>query len=283
MSVNELKALFNSLNFYPSKKLGQNFLVCNHILQLFLNQGNIQDSDVVLEVGPGFGFITEKLIQQAKKVIAIELDKRLSSFLRIKFATAKNFELITGDALKVEIPPFNKVIANIPYTITGPLFEKLFYNENPPIGVITTETMIADRIFDYSNYKKLSRISISVNTFMKPVFRKQMRSDCFYPQPKIEISLIKLEPNQNLPDFLLSEEQRQFFLNFLGGVFPYKNKNIVNAIKLYLKKENYTFQDIDTFEIEIKNRFLDKVRLKDLEISDFLATCKMIYNKIFEK
>lgn len=263
MNKREVQFIFNQLNFTPKKRLGQSFLIDSHILHQIITEANLNKNDIVLEVGTGLGFLTSELVSYVKKVYSYELDPILFQYTAKKLSHIKNLELINRDILKSEFPYYNKVVSNIPYSISGPIIEKIFYNEYPPEGVLIIEKNIANRIFISGNYKDFSRISITFNAFMEPLKKINMSSHSFYPQPKIELTLIKVKPNVNLNSFLLKGENREFFLRFVAGIMPYKNKDLINALVLFFRN--------------IKSDKLSKI-----EISKFLKELSIPNNKVFQ-
>ena len=147
MNKTETLLLLTKLGIQPKKSLGQNFLIDENVTKNILQKANINHSDTVLEIGPGLGALTEEIVKIAKNLYAYEIDPTLFKFLQEKYSLYTNLKLFNSDILKVELPYYNKVVANIPYTITGPLLEKVFYINNPPKGTLIIEKKIADRIF----------------------------------------------------------------------------------------------------------------------------------------
>lgn len=275
MNIREVKLILKQLKINPNKQLGQNFLIDKNIVNKIISISEISKNDVILEIGPGLGALTEELVKSAKKVYAVEIDHRLCKYLNEKFSLLDNIEIIQGDILEIEIPVYNKVISNIPYKITGPILEKIFYKEKSPFGVLTIETSIAERIFFTGNYKNFSRITIGVNTFMNPVSKSNISRRSFYPIPKIALSLIKLISKEDINPFLADTDSMDFFLKFIAGIMPYKNKNIVNAIDLFFKtnkKEQYSKDKI--LMILHKNNYENK-KLFSFKINDFIEISKL--------
>jgi len=237
MNLTELKSLLRQFNFRPKKKFGQNFLIDRNLRDKIINLSNISNKDVVLEVGAGFGALTDEIIKKAKKVYAVEIDKLLYSYLSEHLSVYDNLELIKGDILEIDVPAHNKFISNIPYSITGPLLESIFFKSSPPEGILTIEKKIADRIFFQGNYKDISRITLSVNSFMNPIKQTKISPNSFYPIPNIDLSLIQLNPKEDIDPFLENDITKKFYLDFVAGIMPYKNKSVVNAIDLYLKQK----------------------------------------------
>ena len=210
MNRKDVQLILKELNIVPKKQLGQNFLVDNTTRDIILNQAQVSKNDIILEIGPGLGALTEKLVETAKKVYVVEIDSRLSSFLTDKFSDYQNLEIINGDILKINLPIHNKIVSNIPYKITGPILEKVFFNKDPPHGILTIEKTIADRIFSHEAYKTKSRITISVNTFMKPIKKHKISRNSFYPIPNIDLALVNLFPRERVDKFLIKDYQRTF-------------------------------------------------------------------------
>lgn len=278
MNFKDTQLILNQLEIKPKKHLGQNFLTNQNILEKIINLSNISREDVILEVGPGLGALTESLKEKAKKVYAVEIDPILSKYLSEKFSIYNNIEIINGDILQVDIPSHNKVVSNIPYNITGPILEKVFFKNNPPQGILTIEKSIANRVFLSGNYKTFSRISISLNSFMNPVVKYSIPRNSFYPIPKIDLSLIKIIPKESLNQMFLIEESVQFFLEFIAGIMPYKNKNIVNALHLFFKAKNDPYHTKGKIlKILQENNFENK-KLFYFKIEEFIELSRIFHS-----
>ncbi len=280
MYSKNIRLILKELNLIPSKRLGQNFLINNITRNFILDQAQLLKNDIILEIGPGLGALTEKLVEKAKKVYAIEIDLKLVTFLKKKFSPIDNLEIIHENILNVDMPFHNKVVSNLPFTITGPILEKVFFKENPPEGILTIEKNIADRIFFKDDYKGLSRITISVNSFMNPLKKFKIPRNSFYPTPNIDLNLIVLSPKEKINSFLNEDETRSFYLKFLGGIMPYKNKNLVNALELYIKKKlklNLNKNNIINIlhEYNIENK-----KVYSYKIAQFLEISEIIYERL---
>ena len=275
MDFKDLQRILFQLDFKPKKHLGQNFIIDINIIHKIINLSNVTHEDIILEIGPGLGGLTDVLVEKAKKVYAIETDPILSKYLVEKFSNQNNIEIIPGDILKVEIPFHTKVVSNIPYKITGPILETIFFKKNPPQGILTIENSIAVRLFLSQNYKNLSRISIGLNTFMKPISKYVIPRVSFFPIPKIDLALIKLIPKENLDPSLHEQESIKLYLKLIAGVMPYKNKNIVNALHLFFKvNKNNTFTKEKIRNILEQNN-LENKKLFNYKIDEFIELSKI--------
>lgn len=277
MNTKEVKLILQQLEINPNKKFGQNFLIDTNVLKKIINVSEITQNDVILEIGSGLGALTANIAKLAKKVYGIEIDHRLSSFLKEKLSTYSNIEIIHGDVLDIEIPIHNKVISNIPYTITGPLIEKIFYNTSSPIGILIIEKSIANRIFLSGSYKDYSRISVGINAFMKPVLKSDIANKSFYPIPKIALSLIKIVPREIINPFLSKNDSINFFLTFIASIMPFKNKNIVNAVELFLKKRNINQYKKDNILKILSIHNFENKKVFQFNIDELIEICRIFY------
>ncbi len=278
MDKREVQLILKQLKINPNKKLGQNFLIDKNIVNKIISFSEISKNDVILEIGPGLGALTEELVKYVKKIYAIEIDYRLFSYLDEKFRNFDNIEIIYGNVLELELPFHTKVVSNIPYSITGPILEKIFFKNKPPIGVLMIEKNIADRIFFSENSKNYSRISVNTNAFVNPVSRSTISRMSFYPIPKISLSLIKLVPKTEINSFLMEKDSIAYFLRFIAGIMPYKNKNISNALDIYFKaltKRKYTKEEI--LMILQKNNYENK-KLLNFTPNELIEISKVFYS-----
>jgi len=280
MNKKDVQLVLNHLNVKPKKNWGQNFLIDKNIVAKIISESEISNQDTILEIGPGLGALTEEIIKTAKKVYLVEKESQFCSYLSNEFSKYDNIEIINDDILKIDLPPHDKVVSNIPYTITGPILEKVFYKHDPPTGIISIEKSIAERIFLSKNYKIFSRISITLNSFMIPIRKFEISRNCFYPIPKIDITLIKLTPRENLDPFLAEHDSRSFFLHFIAGIMPYKNKDLVNALFLFFKtKKESSFSKEIILQILQDNDFSNK-KLFSLNIREYLELTKVFYSHL---
>lgn len=277
MNKKDVQLVLNRLDVKPKKNWGQNFLIDKNIVTKIISESKITNQDTILEIGPGLGAITEELINRAKKVYLVEKESKFCSYLSSKFSTRDNVEIINDDILKIDLPPHDKVVSNIPYTITGPILEKVFYTRDPPMGILSIEKSIAERMFLTQHYKNLSRITVTLNSFMVPTKGFDISRHSFYPAPKIEIALIKIAPKEHLDPFLEEHKSRSFFLKFIAGIMPYKNKDVVNALFLFFKSKNEdSLSKEEVLNIMQENNVRNK-KLFSLNIEEYLELSKLFY------
>lgn len=278
MNKSELKHLFTQLHFSPKKHFGQNFLTDPTLLRKIVKLSTLKKEDVVVEVGTGFGTLTDQLIGRVEKVYTYEIDPLLFEYVSKKYENVSNIEIFNNDILQAEIPPCNKVISNPPYSITGVLLEKLFFHPNPPNGILIIEEKLAKRIFTQHEYKTYSRISVTVNSFMEPIFINKVPPSTFYPRPKIPLSLIKLIPKASIHPFLQISETRQFFLKIIAGIMPYKNKHLKNALELCIKNQfSESFNQMERIERYLRDQNISTKKVFQIPIHQFPIIAENIY------
>jgi len=283
MNKRETQLILNELGIIPNKRLGQNFLFDNNIVKKIILESQISEDEVILEIGPGLGILTKELLKFSKKVYAYEIDSKLFHYLKEKFSQTDNIEVFNEDILKANIPPqIDVIVSNIPYSITGPIFEKVFYNEKPPRGILVIENSIAERIFIQNKYKTFSRITVSFNAFMIPVKKYNISRFKFFPAPRIDLSLIIVKPREDINQFLLSDKSRSFFLRFVAGIMPYKNKNIVNAINLFLKNEKVINFPKPKILQYLKNKNINNEKVTKFKVDELVKISELIFELIYE-
>ena len=208
--------------------LGQNFLIDKKVALREIEHANINKNDIVLEVGPGKGILTEILAQKVKKVIAIELDKNLVNDLQ-KLLPG-NVILINDNVLNVDLeslPRFNKIVSNLPFQISSPITFKLL-NYNFDFAVLIYQKEFADRMVAKPNSRDYSRLSVGVYYKACCEIIEIVSKACFKPQPKVDACVIKLLPRKH-PPFLVENEE--FFLNLVKELFNQRRKKIKNTLQ----------------------------------------------------
>ena len=248
----------------PKKSLGQNFLTSIPARNAIIKAGEIERTDEILEIGPGKGMLTEGILNSGAHVTAIEKDDNLISLLNEKFAGEvknKQLTIINDDALnfKFQISNF-KLIANIPYYITGAIIEKYLTEENQPsMMVILVQKEVAERIVARDG--KESILSMSVKVYGEPSIVYRVDKGSFFPIPSVDSAVLKVK-NISRKNFT-NKKQEEIFFNLVKKGFAHKRKVLISN----LKDANY---DVDWKNIFEKNNLNIKVRAEDLKLDDWL-------------
>lgn len=223
------------------KSLGQNFLINPHIIDRIVSAGEITRDDTVLEIGPGTGNLTKKLLEKAGKVIAVEKDRRLIESL----GQFKDLEVVEGDILEFDAKSYKlqetsyKIVANIPYYITSIFLKTIFENwPRPKLIVLTIQKEVAQRIIAKPPHMNL--LALSVQYFSEPKIIATISKNNFRPVPKIDSSIIRLIPKE--------VENNPELFNLLRAGFSEKRKQLGSVLskKLKIPKDKIleSFRDI---------------------------------------
>ena len=210
-----------------NKNLGQNYLIDKNKRDQIINFGDISKEDVILEIGTGIGTLTIELAKRAKKVIAIEQDKKIFEILaqRLEDEKIDNVELINDDALKVDFPPFNKIISNLPYQISSPITFK-FLNYDFDLAILMYQKEFASRMNGEVGTKNYSRLSAMLYFKCDVEKLTDVSNESFIPKPQIDSTVVKLTPKENI----ISDEDFRTYSKFTKALFQHRNKKIKNAL-----------------------------------------------------
>jgi len=248
------------------KSLGQNFLKSKQIIDKIIETADLKSKDIVLEIGPGKGILTEKLLEKSKKVIAIEKDHRLIEFLQEKFKQEienNHLTLIYNDILEIDprtlIKAPYKIVANIPYYITGQFLRKfLSSNFQPTKIVVMLQKEVAKRIT--TSDKKESILSLSVKTYGKPKYITTVKAINFSPTPKIDSAILSID---EISKNLLKNTDEKVFFRLIKKGFSSKRKMLINNLSFIDK--NKLKETLDKLGIPIK------VRAEDLSLQNWIS------------
>lgn len=264
-----IKELLSKYETRPSKGLGQNFLIDNNILSKIIEAADIKSSDIILEVGPGIGVLTQELAKKAKKIIAVEKDATMVEILKETVNDYKNIEIINADILKQFKSPDSKykVVANIPYYITAPLIRMFLESQNPPEEIILMlQKEVAQRIC--SKPPDMSLLAVSVQFYADPKIVSYVPKNCFWPAPKVDSAIIKIVPEKkyNIP--------AESFFEVVKAGFSQPRKQLVNNLTT-LKSPNgvkLTKEQILVWLSE--NNIKPNQRAETLGVSDWINLTK---------
>jgi len=261
---NELINFLNKNSLVPSKRFGQNFLISTNALKKIILSANISEKDTIIEIGPGIGTLTKELIKTAKKVISLELDKKILSIIKPEFESVKNLEIIETDALKFT-PAENsnyKIVANIPYYISSPILNHFLGQKNKPLSMtLLTQKEVAQKICDKKNE---SILSLEVKIFGRPKIVDTVKNTAFFPAPKVDSAILHIETFKPGEKDFIENQIAKKIMNLAKIGFSQKRKILLNTISKCLRINR---EDLKTIFIKLK--IPEKSRPQNLEISDW--------------
>ena len=218
----------------PPPKLGQHFLIKGSTLERIASAVCPERVDLVIEIGPGRGALTEKLLQRADRVIAIELDEYLAGHLRKKFAGEAGFEVVHADVLATDLTQWGRVpiVGNLPFYITSPILEKALRAEAPR-AVFLIQKEVAERVVAKPGGRDYSYLTVQTALFAEARLLFGVKPGAFRPPPRVDSAVVLVEPKAR--DLGIAD--REAFLRFVGQCFRQKRKTLRNnLVDLYGKQ-----------------------------------------------
>ena len=224
-------------NFSFQKKFGQNFLIDTHVLDKIIQSANITKDDMVLEIGPGIGTMTQYLAQAAGKVIAVEIDKNLIPILEDTLSGYDNVRVINEDVLKLDLKKLAdeenngkpvKVVANLPYYITTPIIMGLFESHVPLESItVMVQKEVAQRMQALPGTKDYGALSLAVQYYAEPYLAANVPPNCFMPRPNVGSAVIRLTSYEH-PRVSVKDEALMF--RIIRASFNQRRKTLQNGL-----------------------------------------------------
>lgn len=273
-------AVLQKYNFVFQKKFGQNFLIDTHVLDKIIRSAEISKDDMVLEIGPGIGTMTQHLACAAGKVAAVEIDKALIPILEDTLSGYDNVTVLNKDILKVDIADLAerenggrpiKVVANLPYYITTPIIMGLF-EKHVPLKSITVmvQKEVAERMQVGPGTKDYGALSLAVQYYAKPYIVANVPPNCFMPRPKVGSAVIRLDRYETPP---VQVDDEKLMFRIIRASFNQRRKTLANGMK------NSPELDYTKEQIESAINSLGKgagVRGETLTLKEFAALANFL-------
>lgn len=260
---------------WAKKGLGQNFLIDREALEKIVEASELKEKELVIEIGPGPGVLTDELVKKTDQVVAVEMDDRLAELLQARMEKAgQEVKVIHNDILKVNIDaivekkPY-KVIANIPYYITSKILELFLAREHrPELIVLLVQKEVAERIC--AKQGEMSVLAVSVQLFGQPELVGVVKPDSFFPAPKVDSAILRVRSNQGGPKLKDKEEEKRFFRTVHIG-FAARRKTLANNLMVGFRLERNKVVDII-----ISMGFKETVRAQELSVNDWVKLAERI-------
>ena len=237
--VEETKFILKKYNIKANKSLGQNFLINNEVVENIVNSSEISNQDVVIEIGPGLGTLTKVLLEKAKKVICIELDKKMIKILNDRFNLYNNIEILNQDVLKVDLKTLIKnekangaknvkIVANLPYYITTPIIMKLLEEELDLESItVMIQKEVADRLIAIPSKKNTGAITYSVYYYAESEEIMEVPNSSFIPEPEVTSKVIKLKLRK---EPVVKVENAEIMFRIIKCAFMQRRKTLLNSL-----------------------------------------------------
>ena len=279
----ETRFIMKQNNITANKNLGQNFLINEDVVDSIVENAEITKNDLVIEIGPGLGTLTSRLLEKAGKVICVELDRKMIAILEKRFKLYENLELINDDILKINLNQLIsqnkineikhvKIVANLPYYITTPIIMKLL-EERLDIESITVmiQKEVAQRLAAKPGTSDVGSITYTIWYYTEPKIVLEVPKESFIPAPEVTSSVIKLDILKQ-PRIEVKDE-KQFF-KIIKVAFMQKRKTLINALvngKVFQNKEDAK-KCLDELKID------EKIRGEQLTLEQYKNIAEYTYN-----
>ena len=282
-TLKKTKMILNKYDIKANKRFGQNFLIDDNILENIVEVSNISKSDLVIEIGPGLGNLTEYIIDKAGYMLLVEIDNKMIQILNERFKEKDNYSLLNNDVLKINLDEnideiekklnikFNKikVVANLPYYITTPILFKLLQDESRIDSItVMVQKEVAERMVAHSKTKDYGILTLMVKYLSDANIEFVVPKESFIPAPNVTSAIISLRKNKK---FNVKDEK--LFFDLIHKSFAKRRKTMINSLYLSnfngLKKEKVN-------EIFSKLGMDKNVRAEELEIEDYIKIVDMI-------
>ncbi len=264
-SVKIIKELLSQHGARASKGLGQNFLIDKNVLEKIVTAADLKPSDGVLEIGPGIGTLTQELAKKAKRVVAVEKDRKMCEILQKTLEGYKNVEVVDEDILKTNLSSLKdyKIVANLPYYITSPVIRKFLEANNPPeLMVLMVQKEVGQRIC--AKPPRMSLLAVSVQFYADVKIISYVSKNCFWPSPKVDSAIIKITPRKDS----LRVNPELFFKVVKAG-FSQPRKQIIGNLTKKLELDKNI-----VLGILVKCGIQPEQRAESLSIDDWIKLSK---------
>jgi len=276
-TLSKTKNIMNKFNIIANKKYGQNFLIDDNILKKIIESAEITEKDLVIEIGPGLGNLTEYILNSAKFAILVEIDQKMIDVLNDRFKNYDNYLLINEDILNIDIDELVikvkkeknidfeniKVVANLPYYITTPIIFKLLEESNS-ISQITVmvQKEVAQRMVAKSHSKEFGILTLMVEYFSSASINTEVPSTSFIPEPGVDSAVITLKKQKK---YYVKDEKLLFEL--IHKSFAQRRKKMINSL-FASNFNNMKKEEIE--ELFIKCNIDKNTRAEELKIEDYI-------------
>ena len=283
--LEETRFIINKYNIRANKSLGQNFLINENVVSSIVECSNITKEDLVIEIGPGLGTLTKELLENAGKVVCIELDTKMLKILNDRFALYKNLEILNEDVLKVDLHTLikeqkekenlkqAKIVANLPYYITTPIIMKLLEEELDLESItVMIQKEVADRLIAIPGEKETGAITYAVYYYAIAEAILEVPKESFIPEPEVTSKVIKLNIRKEPP---IEVQDKELMFKIIKSAFMQRRKTLINALnnaKIFQNKEEGN-QILESLKLD------ESVRAEKLTLENFAD----ITNRILKK
>ncbi len=271
---NKIQSELSKYSVNPRKKMGQSFLKSEKIARSIVDAAKISPTERVLEIGGGLGILTLWLARSAKKVTVVELDRGLVRALRSNLSAFENVEVIHGDALKIDLPDADKIVSNLPYSISSEITFKFLKEVKFDVAILMFQKEFAHRLLAVPESSEYSRLSIDFQYLGRAEYVRDVQARNFFPVPAVDSAVLKITRRNSGP----FAKNPDVFFWMIHGLYSYPNKQLKKALKIWFKRLGYP-NATDIFLSNLGN--LDPTsRLRSLSLEPLTVMADIVQDMI---
>jgi len=272
--------IIKKYDFFIKKGYGQNFLVDQNIVNKIVEGAQLTKDDIVLEVGPGIGALTDALAPRCHKVICVEIDKSLIPILKDNLV-AQNVEIIQGDILKIDIPqllePYSrvKVVANLPYYISTPIINAFLGTKAVSLTMMMQKE-VGDRLYARPKTKAYGSLTLAISYHCDITLIGNVSKHCFIPQPNVDSMVLRFD----LRKPTTTPTNEEFLFNFIRAAFSKRRKTLVNAVSSWASWDGINIQKEDLERALKKINKATNIRAEELSLEEYIKLTDTIIHDL---
>jgi 16S rRNA (adenine1518-N6/adenine1519-N6)-dimethyltransferase len=274
----DIRRLLKRYNVRPEKKRGQSFLTNHRIVRDIVELAALSKQDDVLEIGGGFGILTQQLAEKTRQVHVIEIDSHLVKALIDALKEFTNVNVIEGDALNVDLPRVNKVVANLPYSVSSEITFRILREIEFEVAILMYQKEFASRLVARPGTTEYSRLTVNVqyHADVEQIF--DVPAEMFYPVPTVDSTVVRMTPRKE-GSFARDE---YVFHWMIKGIYPYPNKNLRKTLQIWFRNLKIDKTLSDKVLARLDGFLTGKERLRSIEIEQLIKLADILLDLVEE-
>jgi 16S rRNA (adenine1518-N6/adenine1519-N6)-dimethyltransferase len=275
----DIRRLLKRYNVKPKKKQGQTFLSSHRIAREIVDLAELSGRDEVLEIGGGFGVLTQQIAERAQQVHVIELDPNLAKALRDAVKDFKNVNIIEGDVLIVDLPRANKIVSNLPYSISSEVTFRILREIKFEQAILMYQKEFASRLVAAPGTTEYSRLTINVQYYVDVEEILEVPAELFYPLPAVDSTVVRMTPRSK---GIFARDDSVFHW-MIGGIYPYPNKNLRKALRIWFRNLGIDKNLSDDVLTRLKGVVTGDERLRSINLDTLVSLSDVLLVLIEEE
>ena len=275
----DIPRLLKKYKVTPKKKRGQSFLRSHSIARDIVNLAELSEQDEVLEIGGGLGLLTRQIAEKAGQVHVIEIDPRLVEALHDAVKDLNNVSIIEGDALTVDLPRVNKVISNLPYSISSDITFRILREMEFEEAILMYQKEFSSRLVASPGTTEYSRLTINIQYYAEVEEILEVPASMFYPVPAVDSTVVRMVPRSK---GLFARDDTVFHW-MIGGIYPYPNKNLRKALRIWFRNLGFDKTLSDDVLKRLDGVLKGDERLRSIRLDELVSLADVLLDLIEDR